>query len=355
MFQALESSGLRGFLGCNAEIYEEDIQTFFSNSRLEGNTMINTVRGSSVAISEDMFSGLFRLPTEGLVVISELPERLVAQMRLEFSESRILKAMVVPSTKKAQGFDVQLSLLLKGVLRLKLDESTTLPFLRILSSKSVGTYLAKDKSAMAESIEEKKFSAVKRKRTTIGRATFLATVSESVYILVVHPSVQVTETIPNAVFRAFQHEQRAEKFCGFFEDGTHAESFNSLSACEPIEVVYEESYPAQIDHNFIDSNNASSFAQTTAQLRDLVSSITSEKFQSQDLLSSFKSDFAERMKSLELSIEYLRTSHMALVNKQWRQHLDLLRRGDKLKADLSSEILLLELCYMKRHRNNHPN
>ncbi|KZV31956.1 hypothetical protein F511_40498 [Dorcoceras hygrometricum] len=71
---------------------------------------------------------------------------------------RILKAMVVPSIDQAQRFAVQLSLMLKGVLRLKLGESTVLPFLRILSAKYVGTNLSKDKSARAESVEEKKIS-----------------------------------------------------------------------------------------------------------------------------------------------------------------------------------------------------
>ncbi|KZV31955.1 ATP binding protein [Dorcoceras hygrometricum] len=68
-------------------------------------------------------------------------------------------------------------------------------------------------------------------------------------------------------------------------------------------------------------------------------SISSEKLKSQELLTSFKSDFNERTKSPELSVEDLRTSHMALVYKQWRQQLDFLRRGDKLKDDLSSEII----------------
>ncbi|KZV54443.1 hypothetical protein F511_09758 [Dorcoceras hygrometricum] len=101
----------------------------------------------------------------------------------------------------------------------------------------------------------------------------------------------------------------------------------------------------QLRHSAIsdDPHRVSAFARIAAQLRDLVSSISSEKLQSQELLSSFKSDFNERMKSLELSVEDLRTSHMALVNKQWRQHLDLLRRGDKLKADLSSEITAIRM------------
>ncbi|KZV57219.1 Glyoxalase 2-4 [Dorcoceras hygrometricum] len=75
-----------------------------------------------------------------------------------------------------------------------------------------------------------------------------------------------------------------------------------------------------------------------ARLRDFMSSIHSVKLQSQELISSSKSDCNKRMTSLEVSVEDLRQSHMSLVNKQWRKHLYFLRRGDKLKADLSLEI-----------------
>ncbi|KZV19679.1 hypothetical protein F511_34396 [Dorcoceras hygrometricum] len=187
------------------------------NFELEQNTVISTIRGSSVAIFEEMFVGICQSPTEGIVVLSELPERLVAHMRMEFSESmvpvhsscnkkemkeeyrllndiiakaltakagsfdaviqshfdlmvdimggfkinwskilfRIMKAMVVPSTKQAHAFAVQLSLLLEGVPSLKLGESKALPSLKILSVKSVNTYVAKNKSAQAELVEEK--------------------------------------------------------------------------------------------------------------------------------------------------------------------------------------------------------
>ncbi|KZV46116.1 hypothetical protein F511_12643 [Dorcoceras hygrometricum] len=46
VFKALESSGLRGFLGCTAAVYEEDFQNFFSNTRLERYTVISTVKDS---------------------------------------------------------------------------------------------------------------------------------------------------------------------------------------------------------------------------------------------------------------------------------------------------------------------
>ncbi|KZV35795.1 hypothetical protein F511_33231 [Dorcoceras hygrometricum] len=630
VFKALESLGLRGFLGCRTAVYEEDLQDLFANSRLERNIVFSTVRGSPFTISEEIFAGSFQLPTEGLVVFSELPERLVAQIRMDFAESkvsvhssckkneikveyRLLNDIIAKAfTAKAGSFDAvtesrfDLMEAIIGCVRInwtksaaggstkiKAGESKTLPSLKILSVKSVGTYVSKNKSAQAELVEEKKFTgdaetttapkaklledvstraevfvqpAVKRKRTR--RAAVRPTVpiqmvrppkrklilledsdsedakpltkdikvsapmdpavtmlsqmnakilevpddeslsleeliwnlraksfpssvmsrepiieirwSQGIHIrevnwrtrsllkisledkgknilveitkgnpakemisfifadilqaeiagqekfrelflrknlnerrknlvhgdsfaridiqimdvlaeahriamiaylglrkqhklvwtlpgpsnlfsgpdedieclvlssrqptvtqcidLVVHPAIQITEAIPDTVFKYFQHGQHAKHFCGFFEEGAHSEYFRSSSACEPVEVVYEEFNPAQTDRSFIDSRSALLFSQTAVQLRDLVSNITLEQLHSQELLISFKTDFNERMKSLELSVEDIRTSHVTLVNKKWIQHLDLLKRGDKLKADLSSEI-----------------
>ncbi|KZV36940.1 hypothetical protein F511_25765 [Dorcoceras hygrometricum] len=57
----------------------------------------------------------------------------------------ILKGMVTPSSKQARGFAVQLSILLKGVPSLTLGESKTLPPMKFMTVKSIGTYIAKNK------------------------------------------------------------------------------------------------------------------------------------------------------------------------------------------------------------------
>ncbi|KZV43859.1 putative F-box protein [Dorcoceras hygrometricum] len=167
--------------------------------------------------TEDMFTALFQLPIEGLVTVTELPDRIVTQMKLEYSDSRvpvkrscrkkamkveywllndilakaliakvgsfyvvtqerfemvaimggikqnwnkilfgILKAMVDPTTKQARGFIVHLSLILEGVHGMQLGESKALPSLKILSIKSVGTYVAKNKPSPTDFLEEKK-------------------------------------------------------------------------------------------------------------------------------------------------------------------------------------------------------
>ncbi|KZV30358.1 mucin-2-like [Dorcoceras hygrometricum] len=66
MFKTLESSGLRGFLGCSADIYEGDFMNFFENAFVRKNAMISSVQGMFVEISEDLFAGSFDLPLEGL-------------------------------------------------------------------------------------------------------------------------------------------------------------------------------------------------------------------------------------------------------------------------------------------------
>ncbi|KZV54254.1 hypothetical protein F511_23896 [Dorcoceras hygrometricum] len=67
MFKALESSGLRGFLGCSSAIYEADLVEFFQNSSVRDDKVVSTVQVKSVDISEEVFAGTFELPIEGLI------------------------------------------------------------------------------------------------------------------------------------------------------------------------------------------------------------------------------------------------------------------------------------------------
>ncbi|KZV42809.1 dystroglycan-like [Dorcoceras hygrometricum] len=73
IFKALESSGLRGFLGCSAAIYEKDLVNFFENAIMRGYTVISSVQGMFVEISEEQFARFFDLPTEGLMSVTNLP------------------------------------------------------------------------------------------------------------------------------------------------------------------------------------------------------------------------------------------------------------------------------------------
>ncbi|KZV48268.1 Nuclear transcription factor Y subunit C-4 [Dorcoceras hygrometricum] len=101
--------------------------------------------------------------------------------------------------------------------------------------------------------------------------------------LVIHPLVQTTETIPDRVFR-------------FFITGS-------------------------VLNDFVNSAK-----KTAAKLGDQVSSMSSEKLQSEELLTSFKSYFNERIKSLELIVESC---------------IYATRRGTKQSDDVNSSVASL--------------
>ncbi|KZV22070.1 hypothetical protein F511_35362 [Dorcoceras hygrometricum] len=76
VFKALESSGLRGFLGCSTAIYEVDLLEFFDNAKVESDTVVKHCWGNQGAITEEIFTDVFQLPTEELIIVTELPERM---------------------------------------------------------------------------------------------------------------------------------------------------------------------------------------------------------------------------------------------------------------------------------------
>ncbi|KZV39023.1 hypothetical protein F511_34454 [Dorcoceras hygrometricum] len=185
MFKALESSGLCGFLGFSSTIYEADLVSFYQNASVKDNIVITSVHGKYIEISEEHFSGIFELPTEELTDMNEVPKDLVFDAGSAFSANvtikagsfdmvtherfllmaaihggikinwsrilfNILKDMVAPSSKQARGFTVQICILLKGAPDLDLGESKAFPPLKILTAKTVGTYVAKNKNIIAE-------------------------------------------------------------------------------------------------------------------------------------------------------------------------------------------------------------
>ncbi|KZV55161.1 hypothetical protein F511_27510 [Dorcoceras hygrometricum] len=80
MFQALMASGLAGFLGCPAVIYEAALVDFFENASVREGVIINTVAGQLVEISE-WFAESFDLPLDGLGDLSEIPKDVIFDAR----------------------------------------------------------------------------------------------------------------------------------------------------------------------------------------------------------------------------------------------------------------------------------
>ncbi|KZV34448.1 hypothetical protein F511_24705 [Dorcoceras hygrometricum] len=87
MFKALESTGLRGFLGYPSVLYAQDLESFFSNATVHRDSVISCVQSKFVGIFEELFAGSFELPTEGLTSMDEVPKDLIYDAWSVFSAS----------------------------------------------------------------------------------------------------------------------------------------------------------------------------------------------------------------------------------------------------------------------------
>ncbi|KZV07142.1 hypothetical protein F511_45376 [Dorcoceras hygrometricum] len=81
MFQALVASGLQGFLGCSAVVYEDALVEFFANGRVRDGLVVSSVDGVIVEISQELFAETFELPVDGLGDLSEMPKDVVFDAR----------------------------------------------------------------------------------------------------------------------------------------------------------------------------------------------------------------------------------------------------------------------------------
>ncbi|KZV38493.1 splicing factor 3B subunit 1-like [Dorcoceras hygrometricum] len=247
MFKALESSGLKEFLGCSSMIYEAALVEFFQNGCVQNDKVVSTVQGKSVEVTEEVFAGTFELPTEGLTDMSDVPKYLVFDARTAFSydgeqlntsckkqemkfEYRPLNEILAKTvTVKAGSFDavtherfLMMSAIHGGV---KLGESKDFPPLKILTAKTVGMYVAKknitvdvDELAGDEPVMKKKDASkrrpapavgepvAKKKRTTAGRA---APREKGLAMVPVVQDVEPLSTIPVSTPKA--QRRRAPK------------------------------------------------------------------------------------------------------------------------------------------------
>ncbi|KZV24466.1 dystroglycan-like [Dorcoceras hygrometricum] len=203
VLHALTASGLEGFLGCPAVIYESELVEFFNNGSVKDGLVVSTVNGVPIEISEHLLAETFELPVDGLSELSEMPKDKIydarsivslsgepvnlsgrkGQMKIEYrllcdimekSISvkagsfnaltvekfalltavvcgikmnwasvlfNIFKKMVTPGAKQAKGYAVQISLLLENFTNLNLGESLEFPVSKILTVKTVHRYI----------------------------------------------------------------------------------------------------------------------------------------------------------------------------------------------------------------------
>ncbi|KZV42326.1 dystroglycan-like [Dorcoceras hygrometricum] len=245
MYRALEASVLRGFLGCPSVLYEQELEQFFDTAIVQDGDITCVVSGKYVAISETRFAGVFNFPTDGLTDLSEVPNDLVSQARFLFSNSsvpvqfscknrlmkyefrllndilaksitvkagsfdavtherflmmtaihfgikvkwrkiifEVLKEMTDRTTKRAKGFAAQICVLLKGDPAVTLGEAKTFPPLKIISAKTVNTYVATNKTidARGESDEPEVAKAAIVKKKSVSKKRSASTVIKDTY------------------------------------------------------------------------------------------------------------------------------------------------------------------------------
>ncbi|KZV40461.1 cell division control protein 2 [Dorcoceras hygrometricum] len=166
MFKALEASGLRGFLWCQSVLYETELEQFFDTALVQGGDITGAVSGNFFAISQSRFAEVFELPTEGLVDLSEVPKEL---------------EMVDKTLKKAKGYAAQICVLLKSNPVITMGEAVPFLSLKILSMKTVNTYVVmnetidargkSDEPGMAKGAIVKRKSQSKKKSDSYKKAT----------------------------------------------------------------------------------------------------------------------------------------------------------------------------------------
>ncbi|KZV35704.1 dystroglycan-like [Dorcoceras hygrometricum] len=222
------ASGLRGFLGCPAVVYEDALVDFFENASVRNGVVFSTVGGQIVNISEELFAESFELPVEGLGDLSEMPKDAIFDARSIVSLSGeqinlsgrknqmkmpyrllcdivakaiyvkagsfnaitvekfslmtavvcgvkmnwakflfgILMKMVAVKTKQAKGFAIQISLLLATFTAVDLGEASAFPASKILSKKTVLRFVSiNDRDGAEEITGAAKKKDVSKKRT----------------------------------------------------------------------------------------------------------------------------------------------------------------------------------------------
>ncbi|KZV23732.1 hypothetical protein F511_26499 [Dorcoceras hygrometricum] len=227
MFEALMASGLRGFLGCPAIVYEDALVDFFENASVRNGMVISTVGGQFVEISEALFAETFELPVDGLGDLSEMPKDAIFDARSIVSLSGepislsgrknqmkmpfrllcdivakaisvkagyfnaitvekfslltavvcgvkmnwakflfgVLKKMVSARSKQAKGFAIQISVLLATFPSVEMGESSEFPASKILSKKTVLRFVSiNDRDGAEEVTGAAKKKAVSKKR-----------------------------------------------------------------------------------------------------------------------------------------------------------------------------------------------
>ncbi|KZV55729.1 hypothetical protein F511_12564 [Dorcoceras hygrometricum] len=166
VFKSLEVSGLKGFLEASDSVYESAVIEFFTNAKVIAGKIVSLVGTQKMALTKDQYTEDFGIPSEGLTSFLNIPKETVAEMRHQFSgpdetfrapnkkmemkiEFRLLhdvvaKALCAKAESFDQGFAIQISVLLRNIVKENIGESVKLHPQKVLTSKSVRTYIKKN-------------------------------------------------------------------------------------------------------------------------------------------------------------------------------------------------------------------
>ncbi|KZV52421.1 pentatricopeptide repeat-containing protein mitochondrial [Dorcoceras hygrometricum] len=166
MFCALEATGLRGFLGCPSVLYEQELEQFFDTALVQDGDitcvvfvdelvqfsckkrlmkyefrLLNDILAKSITVKAGSFDAITH---ERFLMMTAIH----FGIKVNWSNIRfeVLKEMADRTTKRAKGFAAQICVLFKGDPAVTLGEAKTSPPLKILSAKTVNTYITTNKT-----------------------------------------------------------------------------------------------------------------------------------------------------------------------------------------------------------------
>ena len=87
IFKALKDSGLSRFLEIPCMVYIPEVKAFFKTANVEGDLITCRINETPIFISQDLFTNLFSLPTEGLQAPDGASKEQMESVRLLFSSS----------------------------------------------------------------------------------------------------------------------------------------------------------------------------------------------------------------------------------------------------------------------------
>ncbi|KZV51604.1 hypothetical protein F511_35107 [Dorcoceras hygrometricum] len=89
MFKTIADTRLHRFLEGTTYVFESVVVEFFSNARVIAGTVVSTVCGQKLVITEETFFGTFKLPTEGMTNSANISKERITEMRTRFSATEV--------------------------------------------------------------------------------------------------------------------------------------------------------------------------------------------------------------------------------------------------------------------------